>query len=204
MPRERRLPDPRSESRRSRRDQRSEGRVTHLVFASRACAGVSETLVVQEVGVVCSTKEARDWFGALHFERLICGLDIEFGLTTTVCQSLQEFKPNLKVFISFPEHSRTIPSSSLSARLPGRCCFSGLREERYEETIFGNPYEDEPPRDLQQTIAKAPRWANLMGPYLLDSFRTLVLVHCELFGLRKMLLDLVIDSRETLVPFFCI
>lgn len=45
-------------------------------------------------------------------------------------------------------------------------------KKSYEETIFANPYENEPPRKLQQTIATAPRWANLMGKYLLDSFRT--------------------------------
>jgi len=41
-----------------------------------------------------------------------------------------------------------------------------------QETIFANPYENEPARNLQQTIATAPRWANLMGKYLLESFRT--------------------------------
>eukprot|EP00913_Durusdinium_trenchii_P007225 g6792.t3 len=103
------------------------------------------------------------------------------------------------VYHVHPDVSKFLDRTCLLGRLT-----AADAKRSYEETIFGNPYEDEPPRDLQQTIAKAPRWANLMGPYLLDSFRTLVLVHCELFGLRKMLLDLVIDSRETLVPFFCI
>lgn len=71
------------------------------------------------------------------------------------------------VYHVHPDVSKFLDRTCLLGRLT-----AADAKRSYEETIFGNPYEDEPPRDLQQTIAKAPRWANLMGPYLLDSFRT--------------------------------
>jgi len=55
--------------------------------------------------------------------------------------------------------------------LIGRLSKSDAKKS-YEETIFANPYADEPDRDLQDTIASAPRWANFMGKYLLESFYT--------------------------------
>jgi len=71
------------------------------------------------------------------------------------------------VYHVHPDVSKFLDRTCLVGRLTPKDA-----KKSYDETIFANPYENEPPRKLQQTIATAPRWANLMGKYLLDSFRT--------------------------------
>ncbi|CAE7211202.1 shop [Symbiodinium necroappetens] len=71
------------------------------------------------------------------------------------------------VYHVHPDVSKFLDRTCLVGRLTPKDA-----KRSYDETIFANPYENEPPRKLQQTIATAPRWANLMGKYLLDSFRT--------------------------------
>lgn len=71
------------------------------------------------------------------------------------------------VYHVHPDVSKFLDRTCLLGRLT-----AADAKRSYEETIFANPYENEPARNLQQTIATAPRWANLMGKYLLESFRT--------------------------------
>ncbi|CAE7223572.1 shop [Symbiodinium sp. CCMP2592] len=71
------------------------------------------------------------------------------------------------VYHVHPDVSKFLDRTCLVGRLTPKDA-----KRSYDETIFFFFFENEPPRKLQQTIATAPRWANLMGKYLLDSFRT--------------------------------